>query len=269
MARIEPLTWWRRLLALPNDNIVKTLVVAFCVALVSATVVSVTAITLKPRQLANLERERQARMQALVSSLPGLSDILAAGAGALEIRLVDLGAGDFARDVNPMTYDQRAAAISPEFSIALPGEIDTARIGRRAKLAPVYLVRRDQALALIVLPVHGTGYQSTIYAYLALKGDLEEVAAFTIYEQGETPGLGSRIMQPAWQAGWAGKRLDDEPGSAPLSVARGAATSPHEVDGITGATRSTSGITEMLRFWLGPHGFGPFLARLRSGEIAP
>ena len=269
MARLNPLTWWRHLLALPNDNITKTLAVAFCVALVSASVVSITAVTLKPRQLANLERERQARMQSLIFSLPGLSDILAADSGAVEVRLVDLGTGDFARDADPMTYDQRAASTNPELSIAVPSEIDIARIGRRAKLAPVYIVRRDQALALIVLPVHGTGYQSTIYAYLALKGDLEEVAAFTVYKQGETPGLGARVVEPTWQSRWAGKRLGDEAASARLSVARGEAAGPHQVDGITGATRTTSGITDMLRFWLGPHGFGPFLAKLRSGEIKP
>ena len=269
MPRLNPLSRWRQLLALPNDNVVKTLVVALCVALVSATVVSITAVMLKPRQLANLERERQARMQALIYSLPGLSDILTAGGGTVEIRLVDLATGKFARDADPTTYDQRAAAANPELSIALPREVDIARIGRRAKLAPVYLLRRDQTLALIVLPVHGTGYQSTIYAYLALKGDLEEVAAFTVYEQWETPGLGSKIMEPAWQARWAGKRLSDTTGTPPLSVTRGEAVGSHEIDGITGATRTTSGITDMLRFWLGAHGFGPFLAGLRSGEVKP
>lgn len=265
----NPLGWWRRILMLPNDNVLKTFVVALCVALVSATVVSITAVTLKPRQLANLERERQARMQALIASLPGLSDILAASGGVVEVRLVDLATGRFTRNVDPTTFDPRAAAANPDLSIALPREIDIAHIGRRANLAPVYLLRRNQALALIVLPMHGTGYQSTIRAYLALKGDLGEVAAFTVYEQGETPGLGARIMEPAWQARWTGKRLSDETGAARLSVARGESGGPHEVDGITGATRTTSGITDMLRFWLGTHGFGPFLDRLRSGEVTP
>ncbi|HSG93961.1 MAG TPA: FMN-binding protein, partial [Afifellaceae bacterium] len=76
MADLNPLTWWRRFLALPNDSRVKTLGVALLVALVSAAAVSVTAVLLKPQQLANLERQRQARMEAMIAALPGMADIL-------------------------------------------------------------------------------------------------------------------------------------------------------------------------------------------------
>lgn len=269
MPEINPLLWLRRLLALPNDNVVKTLVVALCVALLSATIVSITAVTLKPRQVANLERERQARMQALIASLPGLAEVLGATTGSIEVRLVDLDTGRFTTAANPETYNQRSAASNPDLSRQLAPEIDIARIGRRSNLAPVYLLRPDQTIALIVLPVHGAGYQSVIYAYLALAGDMEKVAAFTIYEQGETPGLGARIADPAWQAQWGGKEAIDEAGTVRLSIVRGDGSGPHEIDGITGATRTTSGINNMLQFWLGDHGFGPFLAKLKSGEIAP
>ncbi|MDH3739126.1 MAG: NADH:ubiquinone reductase (Na(+)-transporting) subunit C [Alphaproteobacteria bacterium] len=270
MADLNPLAWWRRFLALPNDSRVKTLGIALLVALVSATVVSVTAVTLKPLQLANLERQRQARMEAMIAALPGMADILReAGVTSLETRLVDLDTDSFSTDIDPINYDQRAAAFDPELSMALPSEVDVANIGRRASLALVYVLRRGKEIALIVLPVHGSGYQSTIYAYLALEGDLNKVAALTVYEQGETPGLGSQVEDPAWQALWPGKEIADATGAIRISVVRGQASGPHEVDGITGATRTMTGITNMLHFWLGDHGFGPFLARLRSGEISP
>lgn len=270
MADLNPLAWWRRFLALPNDSRVKTLGVALLVALVSATVVSVTAVTFKPLQLANLERQRQARMEAMIATLPGMADILReAGADLLETMLVDLDTASFETDIDPADYDQRAAASDPALSRALPREVDVANIGRRANLALVYILRRDEAIALIVLPVRGSGYQSTIYAYLALEADLDTVAALTVYEQGETPGLGSRVENPAWQALWPGKNIADETGAIRISVVRGQASGPHEVDGITGATRTMTGITNMLQFWLGDHGFGPFLARLRAGEISP
>lgn len=270
MADLNPLAWWRRFLALPNDCRVKTLGIALLVALVSATVVSVTAVMLKPLQLANLERQRQARMEAMIATLPGMAEILReAGVNSLETRLVDLNTGSFDTLVVPADYDQRAAASDPALSVALPREVDVAGIGRRAKLAPVYILRRGEEIVLIVLPVHGSGYQSTIYAYLALEADLNKVAAFTVYEQGETPGLGSRVEDTAWQTLWPGKEIADETGTIRLSVIRGRASGPYEVDGITGATRTMTGITNMLRFWLGDHGFGPFLARLRTGEISP
>jgi Na(+)-translocating NADH:ubiquinone oxidoreductase C subunit len=68
-------------------------------------------------------------------------------------------------------------------------------------------LERDGDLLLIVLPVYGSGYASTIRAMLALEPDLSTVAALTITEQGETPGLGARITEPDWQAQWPGKEL--------------------------------------------------------------
>lgn len=270
MADLNPLAWWRWFLALPNNSCVKTLGVALLVALVSATVVSVTAVMLKPLQLANLESQRQARMEAMIAALPGMADILRdAGVNSLETRLVDLDTGSFDTDIDPAGYDQRAAASDPALSIALPREVDVAGIGRRANVALVYILLRGEEIALIVLPVHGGGYQSTIYAYLALEADLDKVAALTVYEQGETPGVGSQIEDPAWQALWPGKEIADKTGAIRIAVVRGQASGPYEVDGITGATRTMKGITNMLHFWLGDQGFGPFLARLRAGEISP
>jgi Na+-transporting NADH:ubiquinone oxidoreductase subunit C len=45
---------------------------------------------------------------------------------------------------------------------------------------------------------------------------------------------------------------------------------PHRVDGISGATLTIRGVNHLVQFWLGEHGFGPYLERLRSnGENAP
>ncbi|MDP3222331.1 MAG: NADH:ubiquinone reductase (Na(+)-transporting) subunit C [Rubrivivax sp.] len=270
MAELNPLTWWHRLLGLPNESPVKTLIVAFGVALTCASAVSFTAVKLKPLQDTHLAQERQARMAAMVAALPGVADMLRlSGADSLETRLVDLATGSFATGIDPARFEPRVAASDPTLSIELSREADVAGISRRANFAPVHLLRRGKQVAVIVLPVYGSGYQSTIHAYLALEGDLETVAALTIIEQGETPGLGARIEAPAWQALWPGKRIADETGAVRISIVRGQASGPHEVDGISGATRTTTGINNMLAFWLGDQGFGPFLRRLKSGETAP
>lgn len=265
MADLNPLRLWRRFLALPNDSRTKTFVVAFLVAAVSAAAVSVTAVSLKPRQDANAERQRQERMTRMIASLPGLEDILQrAGSDSLETRSVDLTRGAYAPQVDPATLDPAAASADPARSTALPAEVDIARIGRRPDLMPVHVVMRGRELALIVLPVYGGGYQSTIRAYLALEGDLNTIAALSIYEQGETPGLGTRITEPAWQAQWRGKLAADDSGAIRIGVVRGSGAGPHEIDGITGATRSANGVANLVRFWLGKDGFGPFLDNLRA-----
>lgn len=267
MADLNPLNWWRRFLALPNDSQAKTFVVAFLVASVSAAAVAFTAVSLKPLQTANVEQERQQRMSAMLASVPGLAGILGeVDADALETRIVDLAAGNYAANVDPASFDAEAAAADPMRSTELSPESDIAGIGRRPDLAPVHVVRQDGDLLILVLPVYGTGYQSTIRAYLALEGDLDTIAALSIYEQGETPGLGARIAEPAWQDLWAGKRVADETGEIRIGVVRGPAGDEYEVDGITGATRSTMGVSNLVRFWLGPDGFGPFLANLREGR---
>lgn len=267
MSKLSPLALWRRFLALPNDSRTKTLGVAFLVALVSASAVSVTSVVLKPRQQAHLDAARAAKLAAMIATHPGLSSILRdTGGDSLNTVLVDLASGRVTDDVNPDRYDFLAAQRDPAQTTALTPQQDIAGIGRRPKLAPAYLLRGKDGLAMVVLPVYGTGYQSTIRAYLALSGDLTTIAGLSIYEQGETPGLGARIADPAWQALWTGRRAVDPSGKIVISVVRGNATGPSEVDGISGATRSGTGVARLVQFWLGPDGFGPFLARLRSGE---
>jgi len=50
-------------------------------------------------------------------------------------------------------------------------------------------------------------------------------------------------------------------------VARGDASTAYQVDGITGATRTTRGISNMVRFWLGPDGYGPLIRAIQRGEF--
>jgi Na+-transporting NADH:ubiquinone oxidoreductase subunit C len=257
---------WRAFLARPNTDRVKTLGVAFLVALVCGLSISIAAVTLRPFVAANVEAERQSLMAAMLAEVPGISEILAeVGEGAVEVMLVDLRTGQLETDIEAAGYDPIAAASDPETSTALSRAEDFAGLGRRENVAPVYVVRRDGAIVLLVLPVRGTGYQSTIKAYLALEGDLNTVAALTVYEQGETPGLGGRIVEPEWQAGWAGKQVASD-GEIVIEVVRGDSTGPNEVAGISGASVTGYAITDMIQFWLGPAGYGLFLDRLRAGE---
>ena len=268
MPDLNPINWWRRLLALPNDNLTKTLMIAFLVAFIASIFVSIAAVTLRPFHVANLENERQERLAAMVAALPGMGDILTgAGVDDMEVHIVDLASGEFAAHIDPTTYDHREAASDPALSSVIPSEADVAGIKQRADFAPVIILRKDGRLQLVVLPVRGVGYQSMLYAYLAIKSDGNTIAGLTFYEQGETPGIGARILEPEWQALWPGKELADESGEIRISVVRGEAVGEFEVDGISGATRTSNGVSNMLHFWLGDYGFGPFLARLRNGEV--
>ena len=156
MGKLNPVYWWRLLLALPNDSLTKTLAVALLVALASAIVVSTTSVHLRPMQEENRERERQARIVALVSAAIG-------DAGPLIARVVELGTGRYSPDIDPVTFDQRAAAGDPARSIAIPPEADIAGLVRRANHARVFLREVNGKIDLIV--------QITIIASLVIVAD--------------------------------------------------------------------------------------------------
>lgn len=255
----------RRFFARSNDDLIKIIGMAVLVAFVSSAAVSVTAVILRPYQEANRAAEQQARIDTMLDTLPGMRDLmLEAGVDTLETRFVILDDGHFAKQADTAEFDLEKALQDPEASIALAPEADIAGIKRRANLSPVYLLQKEGDLKLIVLPVYGTGYQSTIRAALAIEADLTTIAALTIIEQGDTPGYGARIEEPEWLALWPGKKIADETGSIRIELVRDGASTPYEVDAISGATRTSTGITNLLRFWLGEHGFGPFLTRLRQ-----
>jgi len=242
MSKVNPLTWWRSFLTLPNMHPFKALGVVFLVALVCSLVVSLTAVTLKPLQDANRLRESAASLVEVLEML---------GGGTPKVRMVELASGGYTNR-DPGTWSE----IDPEK--------DVAGLGTLESVATVYEVYENNALKMVILPVRGSGYQSVLKGHLALKGDLNTVAALTFHEQGETPGMGARIEEQEWQTLWADKRVADENGVIRIEVVRGKAAGVYEVDGISGATRTGSGVTDLVRFWLGPDGYGPYIARLKA-----
>ena len=102
---------------------------------------------------------------------------------------------------------------------------------------------------------------------LALESDANTVAAVKFHDHDETPGFGANIEKESWTRHWGGKEISDAAGAIVIEVVKGRAKGVHEVDGISGATRTGNGISKLIRFWLGPDGYGPYLNRLRRGEM--
>jgi Na+-transporting NADH:ubiquinone oxidoreductase subunit C len=183
-------------------------------------------------------------------------------------RLVDLKTGEFVEG-NANLYDQRKASRDTHTS-SVP-ENDIASIKRVADTAVVYLVHNDEGkLTSVILPIHGYGLWSTMYALLALEADLNTVQGLVYYDQGETPGLGGEVENPKWKALWKGKKLFDEQGNLAISVTKNptVASSVHGVDALSGATLTSNGVQHSLTFWLGKEGFANFIAKARNGGLS-
>ncbi len=256
---------FRRLLALPNESRTKTVLVAFLVSAISAALVSGATVMLRPIQAANRAAEAQARIEALVRGVPGMGALLDETGGTLSTLVLALEEGRAATDITPETLP--AALMDSANWTALDPGADIVGLGQRPDYAQIYLLRDGTRLSLVLLPISGQGYNGRIDAILALRGDMNTVAGLAVTRHAETPGLGARIDEPGWQASWPGTELRDQGGTLRFAVARGPASSVHEVDGITGATRTSNAMTRMIRFWVGPDGYGPFLDAVRRGEF--
>jgi Na+-transporting NADH:ubiquinone oxidoreductase subunit C len=255
---------------MPNDSPLKSVLVAFIVCLVGSILVAGSAVLLRPAQIANKERDRKARIADLIARVPDVGKRFQIDQpGLLEARVVDLASGRYEPSIDAARFDQRRAARDPQQSVKIAAARDLAQIKRRARFAVVYLVRDKGQLKAVILPVHGRGYGSVLYGYLALAADTRTVIGLSFYEHGETPGLGALIDSPAWRGKWQGKKVWDDGDKPGLGVAKGkvdpkSPKAAYLVDGLTGATWTSRGVTSLLRFWLGEDGFGPYLRRIRD-----
>jgi Na+-transporting NADH:ubiquinone oxidoreductase subunit C len=125
-------------------------------------------------------------------------------------------------------------------------------------------------LTTVILPVHGYGLWSTMYAFLAVKPDMNTVQNLVYYSQGETPGLGGEVQNPKWKAKWNGKKLFDENGNIAIKVTKNpaVAASDYGVDALSGATLTSNGVQHTLTFWLGDEGFARFIEKARNGGLS-
>ncbi len=262
--RAKAEAYYQRILSLPNDSFEKTLAVAFWLCLACAVVVSFAAVALKPLQAANKAADMKRNILEVVGLYEPGMDIDTAFK-RFEIKVVDLKTGEFADDIDPKTYDMRKAARDSKLSEPVPKDRDIAQIKRKPKYATIYLLKDEGGeTQALVLPVWGYGLWSTMYGFLALEPDCNTVIGINFYDQGETPGLGGEVVNPNWRALWKGKKVYDENGQPVLRLVKGSVSpdqpgAEYRVDALAGATLTSNGVSNLIRFWLGEDGYKPFL----------
>lgn len=247
-----------------NDSFFKTVIVAVALCLACSVLVSGTAVFLKEQQKKNAELDKKRNVLVAANLYDEKTDIEQAFAN-VERRFVNLDSGQFVEIDDPANFDQRKRAKTKDNSIAI--ENDLARIGRRSTIVPIYLVKDNNQIEKIILPIHGKGLYSTLYGFVALKSDKQTVVGLKFYEQGETPGLGGEVDNPNWLALWPGKKIADKSGKPVIKLVKGIATNEYEVDALSGATMTTRGVQNMIDYWLGQDGFGPFLSGLNTNKL--
>ena len=259
----------------PKNNNMTTISVALTLCLVCSVLVSAVAVGLKPAQIENARLDRNKNILIAAGMYDDQKDTAADVAERFkdfEVEIVDLNAGNYLNDdqlkavgiADRNTYDASQASKNKALSDDL-GSNDPASIGRKPKYAKVY-VKNDAAgkPEMVVLPIQGYGLWGTIYGFLTLESDMNTIKGISFYEHKETPGLGARIEEPKWRALWTGIHSYDDNGEVATGVTKAGNPKDNWVDGISGATLTSRGVSNMIQFWLGEQGYKPYLDQMRK-----
>jgi Na+-transporting NADH:ubiquinone oxidoreductase subunit C len=258
-----------------RHSVLYTLVFSALLCVVCAIMVSASAVSLKERQEANKVLYRKTNVleaAGLIEPDAKVSaDEVATLFASIRPAFVDLASGSEVEGGDPEAYDQRKAQKDPARSREAPD--NPSLIKRLPTKVVVYKVLDEAgALETVVLPIEGYGLWGTLYGFMALTADTSTVVGITYYEHKETPGLGGEVENSRWKGKWPGRRVFDDQWQPALTVIKGSAgppgDDPYRVDGISGATITCRGVDNMIDFWTGPVGFGPYLESLRRERSA-
>lgn len=137
----------------------------------------------------------------------------------------------------------------------------------------LFLYKPADAVEAYIVPVEGNGLWDVIKGYVALEPDLNTIKDIRFYEQKETPGLGGECDKAWFTDMFKGKKILDADGNfVSITVAKGKvkdvvsdqAKQVHYVDGISGGTITSQGITALMFNSL--QKYNSYFASLRSGE---
>ncbi len=114
-----------------------------------------------------------------------------------------------------------------------------------------------------ILSVFGKGLWDDIWGYIALKEDLNTVAGAAFDHKGETPGLGAEIKDnPSFSKAFEGTQIYKDGEYVSINVYKVAKDKTHAVDGISGATITCVGVSDML--YDGIENYLPYLEKIKQ-----
>lgn len=241
-----------------NGNAYTVIYTTIVVALVAA-ILAFVAMTLKPKQDANIKAETISQMLTAAQfytkdecSAMGNDKVLEAYSQNIKEAYTINLKGEKVRDLNTEVK-------SIELQDGLKAQNKNIKDGSAAADLPVYVFNKD-GKSVTVVPVYGAGLWGPIWGYIALDEDLQTIVGAYFDHDSETPGLGAKIKDdPSFRAEFIGKKVNVA--SDPVFSVVKVGTSADEnssVDAITGATMTSKGLGEAIAFWL--KAYAPFLS---------
>ena len=252
-----------------NESIVKTIGVAFAVCLICSLVVSASAVSLRDLQKENKLNDKRIKILQVADIYdPNIS--IAEQFSELESKFIDFNTGLMMDEYNNFSideYDQIVVTKDPNLSSKVPTSEDIAIIKNRENVGKIYILRDEiGTIDKLVLPIRGYGLWGTLYGYISIEDDFNTVSGIEFYDHKETPGLGAEVDNPKWKAQWKGKKIykDNKVNLAVIKgkVEAGDSESTYKIDGLSGATITSRGVTNMVAYWFGESGYSSLLREL-------
>lgn len=179
---------------------------------VVAGVLSLVAVVLQPKQAKNYEIEQK-------------KNILSALKINVETKEVE---STYAKIVNKIAVDESGNEVKSDDALVL------------------YKAQTDKGLKY-VFPLSGKGLWGPIWGYISLNDDLNTVYGAYFDHKSETSGLGAEIATEHFQAQFSGKKIfDAENHFVSIKTNKRGAQNENEVDAISGATITSTSVSEML-----------------------
>ena len=252
-----------------NESIVKTIGVAFAVCLICSLVVSASAVSLRDLQKENKLNDKRIKILQ-VADIYDPSISIAEQFAELESKFIDFNTGLMMDEYNNFSiddYDQIVVTKDPNLSSKVPTSEDIAIIKNRENVGKIYILRDEiGTIDKLVLPIRGYGLWGTLYGYISIEDDFNTVSGIEFYDHKETPGLGAEVDNPKWKAQWRGKKIykDNKVNLAVIKgkVEAGDSESSYKIDGLSGATITSRGVTNMVAYWFGESGYSSLLREL-------
>jgi len=252
-----------------NESVAKTIGVAFCVCLVCSLVVSFSAVSL--RDLQNENKLNDKRIKILqAADIYNPDEEIKDQFLKLETKFVNFDTGklmDSYMDYSLEEYDPILSTRDTNLSSKVPSSEDIAVIKNRENVGKIFILRNDDySINKLILPIRGYGLWGTLYGYISIKNDFNTVAGIEFYEHKETPGLGAEVDNPKWKKLWPGKQIYQN-GEVSLTVIKGKVVTDdkdaqYQIDGLSGATITSRGVTNMITYWFGDSGYSKLFKEL-------
>ena len=217
---------------------------------VVAVVLSVVSLSLASRKDANVRNEKMQAMLAAIGVSADLDQAAALYAQYFTDEMAVNADGEVVSDYS--VKEGKGQGVRP-FDLDVKEQQALAKEGKDCRL-PFFRFQKDGAEGYVV-PLHGAGLWGPIWGYVALDEDFTTVVGVSFDHKGETPGLGAKITTPEFQSQFVGKKIKNPDGEfVSVQVLKNAdKSSDNEVDAISGATITSTGVSAMLKDCLEPY----------------